>query len=115
VDAYLANLELAKRPHRTIQSKRRFLLDFLGTIPKKFVHEFGRNDMLTFRNKQMSLGHPHFGFPDSIVSISLRAHNKVAANKIACLRSLVIEVSWVGVQRRELQSTSFPAIPKTSC
>jgi len=54
VDAYLANLELAKRPHRTVQSKRRFLLDFLGTIPKKFVHEFGRNDVLTFRNKQMS-------------------------------------------------------------
>jgi hypothetical protein len=36
---------------------------------------------------------------DSIVSSSIRAHNKVEANKIACFRSSVIEVSWVGVQR----------------
>jgi integrase len=53
VDAYLANLELAKRPHRTIQSKRKFLSDFLRIIPKKFVDEFDRNDLLTFRNKLM--------------------------------------------------------------
>jgi hypothetical protein len=35
VEVYLANLELAKRPHRTVQSKRRFLTTFLSIIPKK--------------------------------------------------------------------------------
>ena len=53
VDAYLANLELAKRPHKTIQSKRRFLTAFLDIVPKKFADEFHRDDVLTFRNKLM--------------------------------------------------------------
>ena len=54
VEAYLANLELAKRPHKTIQSKRRFLTSFMEIVPKKFTDEFNRNDVLTFRNKLMS-------------------------------------------------------------
>jgi integrase len=53
VEAYLANLELAKRPHRTVQSKRRFLTTFLSIVPKKFADEFHRDDVLTFRNKLM--------------------------------------------------------------
>ncbi len=53
VEAYLANLELAKRPHRTVQSKRRFLMTFLNLVPKKFADEFRRDDVLTFRNKLM--------------------------------------------------------------
>jgi integrase/recombinase XerD len=53
VEAYLANLELAKRPHRTVQSKRRFLSTFLSIVPKKFADEFRRDDVLTFRNKLM--------------------------------------------------------------
>lgn len=35
VEAYLANLELAKRPSRTVQSKRRFLTMFLGIVSKR--------------------------------------------------------------------------------
>jgi hypothetical protein len=54
VDAYLADLELAKRPHKTIQSKRRFLTSFMEIVPKKFTDQFNRNDVLTFRNKLMS-------------------------------------------------------------
>jgi integrase len=53
VEAYLANLELAKRPHRTVQSKRRFLATFLSIVPRKFADEFRREDVLTFRNKLM--------------------------------------------------------------
>lgn len=53
VEAYVANLELAKRPHRTVQSKRRFLMTFLSIVPKKFADEFRRDDVLTFRNKLM--------------------------------------------------------------
>jgi integrase len=53
VEAYLANLELAKRTHRTVQSKRRFLTTFLSIVPKKFADEFRRDDVLTFRNKLM--------------------------------------------------------------
>ncbi|HEV2521401.1 MAG TPA: hypothetical protein VGT24_03390 [Candidatus Acidoferrales bacterium] len=53
VEAYLANLELAKRPHRTVESKRRFLTTFLSIVPKKFADEFRRDDVLTFRNKLM--------------------------------------------------------------
>jgi hypothetical protein len=48
VDAYLADLELAKRPHKTIQSKRRFLMSFMGVAPKKFTDEINRNDVLAF-------------------------------------------------------------------
>ena len=40
VDAYLANLELAKRPHKTIQSKRRFLTSFIKIVPKTLA-KFG--------------------------------------------------------------------------
>src|SRR5665213_177072 len=58
VDAYLANLELAKRPHKTIQSKRRFLTSFIKIVPKKFTDQFDRNDVLTFRNKLMSKYEP---------------------------------------------------------
>jgi integrase len=53
VEAYLANLELAKRPNRTVQSKRRFLTMFLSIVPKKFADEFCRDDVLTFRNRLM--------------------------------------------------------------
>jgi integrase len=58
VDAYLADLELAKRPHKTIQSKRRFLTSFIKIVPKKFTDQFDRNDVLTFRNKLMSKYEP---------------------------------------------------------
>jgi integrase len=60
VEAYLANLELAKRPHRTVQSKRRFLTGFLSIIPKKFADEFCRNDMLTFRNTRLQTYDPKY-------------------------------------------------------
>jgi hypothetical protein len=53
VDAYLANLELAKRPYQTVGEKRRFLTSFLRIVPKKFVDEFSRNDVLTLRNELM--------------------------------------------------------------
>jgi hypothetical protein len=43
VEAYVANLELAKRPHRTVQSKRRFLTTFLSIVPKKFATNSCRN------------------------------------------------------------------------
>jgi integrase len=54
VEAYLANLELAKRPHRKVQSKRRFLTRLLSIVPKKrFMDKFERNDVLKFRNVLM--------------------------------------------------------------
>ena len=46
VDAYLANLELAKRPYKTVGEKLRFLTSFLTIVPKKFVGEFSRNHVL---------------------------------------------------------------------
>jgi hypothetical protein len=59
VDAYLANLELAQRPHKTIISKRRFLVSFLNLVPRKrFVDEFERDDVLKFRNVLMAVGRP---------------------------------------------------------
>jgi hypothetical protein len=53
VDAYLANLELAKRPCSSINDKRRFLTDFLALIPKTYADEFNRDDVLKFRNELM--------------------------------------------------------------
>jgi hypothetical protein len=35
VEAYLADLELTRRPARTVQSKRKYLGDFVGLIGKK--------------------------------------------------------------------------------
>jgi hypothetical protein len=46
-------LELAKRPYKTVGEKRRFLTSFLRVVPKKFVDEFSRDDVLTFRNELM--------------------------------------------------------------
>jgi hypothetical protein len=37
VEAYLADLELTRRPARTVQSKRKYLGDFVGLIGKKFA------------------------------------------------------------------------------
>lgn len=54
VKAYLANLELAKRPRKTVESKRKFLALFLSVVSKKFLDEFTRDDVLKFRNKLMS-------------------------------------------------------------
>lgn len=59
-DAYLANLELAKRPYKTVGEKRRFLTSFLRIVPKKFVDEFSRNDVLTFRNELMGDYDPEY-------------------------------------------------------
>jgi integrase len=53
VDAYLANLELAKRPCSSINDKRRFLTHFLALIPKTYADEFSRDDVLKFRNQLM--------------------------------------------------------------
>jgi hypothetical protein len=53
VDAYLANLELAKRPCSSINDKRRFLTHFLSLIPKTYADEFNRDDVLKFRNQLM--------------------------------------------------------------
>ena len=60
VDAYLANLELAKRPYKTVGEKLRFLTSFLTIVPKKFVDEFSRNDVLAFRNQLMAEYDPNY-------------------------------------------------------
>jgi len=60
VEAYVANLELAKRPYKTVQSRRRFLRKFLDIVPKKFADEFRRDDVLTFRNKLMQKYEPKY-------------------------------------------------------
>jgi integrase len=53
VDAYLSNLELAKRPCSSINDKRRFLTDFLALISKTYADQFNRDDVLKFRNHLM--------------------------------------------------------------
>ena len=51
VEAYLADLELTRRPARTVQSKRKYLGDFVGLIGKKFADEYRREDVLKYKNK----------------------------------------------------------------
>ena len=51
VDAYLADLELTRRPARTVQSKRKYLGDFVRLIGKKFADEYQREDVLKYKNK----------------------------------------------------------------
>jgi integrase len=51
VEAYLADLELTRRPARTVQSKRKYLGDFVRLIGKKFTDEYRREDVLKYKNK----------------------------------------------------------------
>jgi len=56
VQAYLADLELTRRPARTVQSKRKFLGDFVGLLGKKFADEYRREDVLKYKNKLQDEG-----------------------------------------------------------
>ena len=56
VEAYLADLELTRRPARTVQSKRKYLGDFVGLIGKKFADEYRREDVLKYKNKLQDRG-----------------------------------------------------------
>jgi len=51
VEAYLADLKLTRRPARTVQSKRKYLGDFVRLIGKKFADEYRREDVLKYKNK----------------------------------------------------------------
>ena len=56
VEAYLADLELTRRPDRTVQSKRKYLGDFIGLIGKEFADEYRREDVLKYKNKLQDKG-----------------------------------------------------------
>ena len=56
VEAYLADLELTRRPARTVQSKRKYLGDFVRLIRKKFADEYRREDVLKYKNKLQDEG-----------------------------------------------------------
>jgi integrase/recombinase XerD len=56
VDAYLADLELTRRPARAVQSKRKYLSDFVRLTGKKFAEEYQREDVLKYKNKLQDEG-----------------------------------------------------------
>ena len=56
VEAYLADLELTRRPARTVQSKRKYLGDFVGLIGKEFADEYRSEDVLRYKNKLQDEG-----------------------------------------------------------
>jgi integrase/recombinase XerD len=56
VEAYVADLELTRRPARTVQSKRKYLGDFVGLIRKEFADEYRREDVLKYKNKLQDEG-----------------------------------------------------------
>jgi integrase len=56
VNAYVADLELTRRPARTVQSKRKYLGDFVGLIGKEFGDEYRREDVLKYKNKLQDEG-----------------------------------------------------------
>ena len=56
VEAYLGDLELTRRPARTVQSKRKYLDDFVRLIGKKFADEYRREDVLKYKNKLQDEG-----------------------------------------------------------
>jgi len=53
VDAYLAELELAQRPRKSVNDKRKFLTVFMQIVGKSFVDEYDRNDVLKFRKARL--------------------------------------------------------------
>lgn len=55
-DAYLADLELTRRPAGTVQSKRKFLGDFVELIGKKFADQYCREDVLKYESKLQDKG-----------------------------------------------------------
>ena len=56
VEAYLGDLELTRRPARTVQSKHKYLDDFVRLIGKKFADEYRREDVLKYKNKLQDEG-----------------------------------------------------------
>jgi hypothetical protein len=56
VEGYLTDLELTRRPARTVQSKRKYLSDFVGLIGRKFADEYRREDVLKYKNKLQDEG-----------------------------------------------------------
>ena len=56
VEAYLADLELTRRPARTVQAKSKYLGDFVGLIGKKFADEYRREDVLKYKNNLQDNG-----------------------------------------------------------
>ena len=56
MEAYLADFEITRRPARTVQSKRKYLGDFVGLIGKKFADEYRREDVLKYKNKLQDKG-----------------------------------------------------------
>jgi integrase/recombinase XerD len=56
IEAYLADLELTHRPARTVQSKRKYLGDFVGLIEKEFTDEYRREDVRKYKNKLQDKG-----------------------------------------------------------
>jgi len=55
-EAYLADLEPTRRPARTVQSKRKYLSDFVRLTGKTFVDEYRREDVLKYKNKLQDEG-----------------------------------------------------------
>ncbi len=53
VDAYLADLELAQRPRKSVNDKRKFLTAFMQIVGNSFVDEHDRNDVLKFRKARL--------------------------------------------------------------
>jgi integrase len=52
-EAYLADLELAQRPRKSVNDKRKFLAAFVQIVGKTFVDEYDRNDVLKFRKARL--------------------------------------------------------------
>jgi hypothetical protein len=59
IERYLEGLVAAKRPAKSVRMNRNFLNAFADLAQKQYEDEYGRNDMIAFRNDLLSKGYGH--------------------------------------------------------
>ncbi len=59
IERYLEGLVAAKRPAKSVRMNRNFLNAFADLATKHYADEYGRDDVIAFRNDLLSKGYAH--------------------------------------------------------
>jgi len=59
IERYLEGLVAAKRPAKSVRMNRNFLNAFTDLAKKQYTDEYGRDDVIAFRNNLLSKGYEH--------------------------------------------------------
>ena len=59
IERYLEGLVAAKRPAKSVRMNRNFLSTFIDLAKKQYADQYGRDDVIAFRNDLLSKGYKH--------------------------------------------------------